>query len=254
MNIEKSIISLIILTIMSNNLYANIINYQKDRQEGIKADFKNVNLENHQNLINDTHISLDRKDINNITKSLKKDNIHKINEENIEKIKAKFSDIDLNNDLLYKANQMNKNLFPQLTKEYQSKEINDNNGLIIFLSSSLSANLWQEYQVEIKKYNAKAVIRGMVGGSIKKTIKFVSNVKNRQAGISIDPELFTRFNITKVPAIILYDQTQCQNDECTPNFDKITGTVGVKYFLEKVREDGDLSEIADDILSKSDYR
>jgi type-F conjugative transfer system pilin assembly protein TrbC len=239
--------------IISESIFANDNIYQRNQIDNIKEDFTNINLTNHQNLINNSDINLDRKDIQESYKSLEKEEIHKIDNKRIDPIKEKFSDINLSQDLIKKAENMNKNLFPKLSKKYQSKEKN-HNGLVIFLSASLSPNLWSEYQQEIIKYNARPVIKGFIDGSMKKTINFINKIENRKAGVEIDPNLFKKFNITKVPTIILYDIDQCQNDECTPNFDKITGTVSIKYFLERVEEEGDLSKRSKEILSKSHYR
>ncbi len=247
----RKILIITSLTI-SPSIFANAIIYQKSEQETIRADFKNISLNNHQNLIDNSDINLDRKDIKESKEILKKAEIYKIDSKRIDHIKEEFSDINLSQDLIKKAEMMNKNLFPKLTKKYQSKDKN-HNGLVIFLSSSLSPNLWTQYQNDIIKYNVRAVMKGFIDGSMKKTINFINKIENRKAGIEIDPKLFKKFNITKVPTIILYDQEQCQNDECTPNFDKITGTVGIGYFLEKVEQEGDLSEKAK-ILSKSHYR
>jgi type-F conjugative transfer system pilin assembly protein TrbC len=239
--------------IISASIFANDNIYQRNQIDNIKEDFTNINLTNHQNLINNSDINLDRKDIQESYKSLEKEEIHKIDNKRIDPIKEKFSDINLSQDLIKKAENMNKNLFPKLSKKYQSKEKN-HNGLVIFLSASLSPNLWSEYQQEIIKYNARPVIKGFIDESMKKTINFINKIENRKAGVEIDPNLFKKFNITKVPTIILYDIDQCQNDECTPNFDKITGTVSIKYFLERVEEEGDLSKRSKEILSKSHYR
>ena len=243
---------MILLTI-SYSIKANDNFFQKEKSNQIKKDFADINLNNHQNLINDSDTNLDGKDIQENYKSLEKEEIHKIDNKRINHIKEKFSDINLSQDLIKKAENMNKNLFPKLSKKHQSKEKN-HNGLVIFLSASLSQNLWSEYQQEIIKYNARPVIKGFIDGSMKKTINFIKKIENRKAGVEIDPNLFKKFNITKVPTIILYDPDQCQNDECTPNFDKITGTVSIKYFLERVEQEGDLSKRAKEILSKSHYR
>ena len=244
-----------ILLVISYNIKANDNLFQKEKSNQIKKDFVNINFNNHQNLINNSDINLDRKDIQESYKSLEKEEIHKIDNKRIDHINKKFSDINLSQDLIKEAENMNKNLFPKLSKKYQSQnKKNNHNGLVIFLSSSLSPTLWSEYQQEIIKYNARPVIKGFIDSSMKKTINFINKIENRKVGVEIDPKLFKKFNITKVPTIILYDLDQCQNDECTPNFDKITGTVSIKYFLERVEQEGDLSKRATEILSKSHYR
>lgn len=248
-----SIFALMILLTISYSINANDNFFQKEKSNQIKKDFANINFNNHQNLIDNSDINLDRQDIKKNQETLKKGVIHKIDTNKIQKIKEEFSDINLQEDIIKKSEMMNQNLFPKLSKKYDSKQKN-HNGLIIFLSSSLSQNLWSEYQQEIIKYNARPVIKGFIDGSMKKTINFINKIENRKSGVEIDPNLFKKFNITKVPTIILYDIDQCQNDECTPNFDKITGTVSIKYFLEIVEREGDLSKMATEILSKSHYR
>ena len=254
MNVKKNLILAIISIIISSNLYANITDYQKEDSGIYKSKFGSRDLIDQRNLINNEDINLDRNDIKNISNQLQQENYRKNQnqrqKDNIDKVTEEFSEIDLTNDIIRKATSMRSELFPTFSRKYPKIDKIDN-GLVIFLSSSMPYNLWQEYQIEIKEYNARAVIRGMIDGSMKETIEFINNIENRKIGIDIDPKLFAKFNITKVPTIILYDQSGCQNNECIPKFDKITGAVSIKYFLGIVKEEGDLKEKANDILTKS---
>ena len=80
--------------ILSSSIFANEVVYQKSEQETIRADFKNINLNNHQNLIDNSDINLDRKDIKESKEILKKAEIYKIDSKRIDHIKEEFSDIN----------------------------------------------------------------------------------------------------------------------------------------------------------------
>lgn len=199
-------------------------------------------------LADENLLDLDKKEIKEMRQYLTNSNIHQINKNNQKLISQELSDINVNDITIAKANQKIKELYPDLSNNNKILPDNKNNGLIIFLSSSLPDNIMQQYQVEIKKYSAKAVFRGMIDNSMAKTVAYINDIKNRQVGISIDPKLFAKFNITKAPTLILYDVNSCKNNQCTPLHDKITGTVPIKYFLEKISQEGDLSDIAQKIL------
>ena len=108
--------------------------------------------------------------------------------------------------------------------------------VVVFVSFSMppeSLKLWLQ---QAHKAGVKVVMRGLVNNSFKQTAAAVAAlVKKDAAGLQIDPTLFKRFAITKVPAVIVTDQSVCPSTvSCLPNFDVIYGNVSLDYVLEKL--------------------
>jgi len=100
-------------------------------------------------------------------------------------------------------------------------ELPANERIYIFISSSMPAQTLRNYVRDVAKLkdpNVKLVMRGLIGGVkyIKPTMRFVSGIllkdptcdpeKSRcerfAAGVNVDPLLFSRYGINRVPAIV----------------------------------------------------
>jgi type-F conjugative transfer system pilin assembly protein TrbC len=104
--------------------------------------------------------------------------------------------------------------------------------IYVFVSFSMPDNLMKEYAEETKQYdNATLVFRGMVDNSFNKTAIKLNEITNKQgAKAIIHPQLFDKYNIQEVPVILL----EKNNGE----YDKITGSVSIKYALETFKDGG----------------
>lgn len=80
------------------------------------------------------------------------------------------------------------------------------------------------------------VIRGLVNSSFKDTAQRIADlIKNHAAGLAIDPTLFQKFGITKVPAVVITNSANCSEQiDCMKNFDVIYGDVPLNYALSEL--------------------
>ena len=126
--------------------------------------------------------------------------------------------------------------------------------LQIFISTSMPPILIKQYAKEAVLYNATLMIRGLPNNSftsLTKLVRSISPSNDPIAQIQIDDEAFVKFDITKVPTIILSKNT----DESTPLkediiYDKVVGNIGIKKALEIIADNGDLALDATNLLRR----
>lgn len=127
----------------------------------------------------------------------------------------------------------------RLAKQEFEKKIEDeklsvfsDDEILIFASFSLPDNIWLELSKEAKEYGARIVVRGLPENSFKKFSSklYALQKKGMNASVDIDPELFQKYEITKVPSFVVKD---------AKGFDKVSGSISLDYFLEKSARDGD---------------
>lgn len=86
------------------------------------------------------------------------------------------------------------------------------------------------------------VVRGLVEGDFEKTITRIRDLAGKNAGgIMIDPTLFKRFKVARVPAFVLPLQNiePCTSEGCpVPEHVKATGAASLRYFLDLVYRTG----------------
>ncbi|WP_018694116.1 type-F conjugative transfer system pilin assembly protein TrbC [Algicola sagamiensis] len=118
---------------------------------------------------------------------------------------------------------------------------------VILVSLSMPKSQLKSLMTEAAKLKSKVVLRGVIDNDIKKTIQVINSFSNQyqQGGISIDPTLFTRFEVQQVPTFILPIEPiqACTKSGCPiPQHVKAYGTASLEYFLEKVSRLGNSSE------------
>lgn len=109
--------------------------------------------------------------------------------------------------------------------------------VVLFLSSSMPTHVIRNYVADIQKINGVILFRGTVGGidTMKPTLSMMQDILKKDsncsgpdcpmyvANVSIDPQRFEHFNITKVPALVFEPnmklQAYCeqQNTPVVPN-------------------------------------
>jgi type-F conjugative transfer system pilin assembly protein TrbC len=125
--------------------------------------------------------------------------------------------------------------------------------VLIFVSFSMPADSLKLWLEQAHKAGAKVVIRGLVNNSFKQTRLAVGQLLGKNiGGLQIDPTLFSRFAINKVPAVVVTVSSACpKNVSCMPDFDVIYGNSSLNYALEKLaKADTVRSSIAIDSLKK----
>lgn len=133
----------------------------------------------------------------------------------------------------------------------------------IFISSSMPKQTLRNYVRDVAKLgdpNVKLVMRGLVGGMkyIKPTLRFVGSllVKDEEcdpqkgkcerfgAGVEIDPLLFRRYGIDRVPAIVFARKVQVVDPQLSEGLERnmavaefhvLHGDMALEYALERFR-------------------
>lgn len=123
----------------------------------------------------------------------------------------------------------------------------------IFISFSMPNESIKGWMNEGEKIGAPVVTRGLVNNSFKETLKKVSEfTHDNKGGVQIDPNLFRRFHIDRVPAVVVSKNESClPTQTCMDEFDVIYGDVTLSYALKKIAVRNDaLSPIALNALTK----
>lgn len=110
--------------------------------------------------------------------------------------------------------------------------------LRVFVSTSLPEATLKTLYHDVQKGGGTLVIRGLIHNSFMETAKVFQKL-----GIEaqIDPEAFTKENISCIPTFILEDNK---------SKDKISGHVSLDYVLELFEKQGDASQEAKALLIK----
>lgn len=147
-------------------------------------------------------------------------------------------------DLTLKSNALVKDYaakqYPEIVKDSANHD-----EVIIFISSSMPVISLQEWAEQAKAIDASLVMRGFVVNSLKKTIKYSKAVFGDKGlpGFNIDPELFNRYQVKAVPAVVIQGEN---------TYDIIYGNVGLKAALNEVKRNGsvEVREIVKKYLKK----
>lgn len=115
--------------------------------------------------------------------------------------------------------------------------------LLIFVSFSMPDDVLALYSAQAKESGATIILRGLVEQSVTKTQQRAIPVNKPIAAWDINPGLFRKFNIHKVPAIVLADThaSQVVEDGCAQSaaFLEVEGDVSVRQALLLMRSRGD---------------
>lgn len=139
-----------------------------------------------------------------------------------------------------------------------SRIVNPQVNLRIFVSSSMSIETLKSYYRACAKYGGIMVFKGLPNGSFKELYKLVADItasgnnqeSKEEAAMQIDDEVFSKFEITHVPAIVISKESDCLfRQSCQVMFDKVTGNIGIKRALEEFAGSGDLRSEAEGILA-----
>lgn len=146
----------------------------------------------------------------------------------------------------------------QTTQTTQGGQVSGHR-IYLFISSSIPTKNMRQYAKELTKYpNAQIVMRGFIGGANKMqpTMAYIKsiiakdescmsiNCKNYNTKINIDPVLFNRYGITKVPTLIYVDELSGANYCSEGNTDivkangvhRFTGLAPLSYMIRELAE------------------
>ena len=147
----------------------------------------------------------------------------------------------------------------RIAKDFENKQnkLNVNqHELLVFISTSMPKNTLKLLGEQAKKAGAVLVLRGMVGkvgvpGVLNETIRAIQPAAETGATVQIDPEQFSRFDVTIVPTfVIARKQQECGTEQCATQSFKLVGDVSLEYALETwVERGGEAGKLAGNFLS-----
>ncbi len=116
-------------------------------------------------------------------------------------------------------------------------------GVVLFASLGMPKASLDRLIDAASKLRAPIVLRGLVDGSLGVTRQHIAEAMGqRLIAWQVDPTLFSRFDITAVPALVLIDPAQpipveCKTDQCRAGgFAKVAGDVTAEYALRLISE------------------
>ncbi|HCR0213320.1 TPA: type-F conjugative transfer system pilin assembly protein TrbC [Enterobacter hormaechei] len=94
---------------------------------------------------------------------------------------------------------------------------------------------------DARRFNIPPTLRGLLNNDMRQTASamFELSKEDKDAGVQIDPTLFTQYNISLVPALVV---------TCPGHHDVIRGSLPLQQALEKVAESGDCAATARHLL------
>lgn len=130
--------------------------------------------------------------------------------------------------------------------------------LMVLVSFSMPKQSLQSYLIASQKIKASLVLRGFIENSLTATVTKIHDlIQDSTGGFQVDPIIYEKLHITKVPTIILMNDTalRCFNrDTCSLNpkdVDIISGNVSLDYALTQFSQKGSAApNIAKTLLQK----
>jgi len=128
----------------------------------------------------------------------------------------------------------------------------DNPEVMIFVSLSMPPAALERIGKQAKKAGAVVFFRGLKYSLMDpkgwaKSIKALEPISATGADVQIHPELFTRFNVTAVPTVVVSSNSKegCQDDACASFAASVAGDVSLDYALAQLEDRKDaVGEIA----------
>jgi len=132
--------------------------------------------------------------------------------------------------------------------------ITPSESLFIFISFSMPEQTIKRYLQQAERTQANIILNGFVDNDMQKTLNLLEEWSKAYPinNILIDPVLYQRFEISKVPTIILMQgEYPCpsKNDCLVKAVDKLTGDVNLDYALQLFSQEGDLKQSASHLLN-----
>ena len=194
-----------------------------------------------------------QKQVEELQKKMKAPQVKELSPEEKEKLRQQVEDLKARSKewqerLEYKDGRV-------IVKQERNKEkktnLSQGEFIYIFMSSSVPISVWKTYAKNIEDFGltdkSSLVLRGCIGGCryIKPTLEFISKVleidRDRQgikAEVWIDPLLFRRFNIQRVPCVVYMDNTLSagleENIKTKGQYFISCGDWSLKYHLEEL--------------------
>lgn len=237
-------------------------NYKKESKDYRKNFSKDVDLKDISNKNKDVEVNLQKNPYENRAKVIAEETRKEVNtkeyKQKIQNYKDYiFNDKDLNFD--EKMGNYKQEIKKKDTVNYKNNYLRNDERIIIAISSSIPESTIKNYFKELENVNSDVlfVLNGFIGNNPKKimpTIKYVNELLNKDNGnekdkfnfrIDVNPKLFAKYNIEKVPAIIYVENynpfLEIQGNGLNENNDENVfisyGDSNISYVLEKINKD-----------------
>lgn len=210
-------------------------------------------------------------------------------EKGLESYNFKAEDEEFANEMRVKAQQINRVALQEkllelqkmqssvLSKTNDAESVNammqdsimDNNNILrVFVSSSMPLELLKHYATQAKYYKAILVFKGLPNGSWIQLANLIhdivgTEIGNQDIAIQIDDESFALYGINSVPSFVFSreggmfakssdGEADSKTSSSSSNivFDKVVGNIGIKRALEEIAAEGELSEVARELLHR----
>jgi len=168
---------------------------------------------------------------------------------------------DENKQWLDELQVKQKQKYEQQLAKLQEAEKGLPSGAYYFVSFSIPGEGLKQMIADAADFKLQTSVRGLIDGDWKKTadrmLQLVSNnvdekhlndlnalSANSKGGVAIDPEAFTKYNITAVPALVV---------RCDAGYDVVSGNVTIKTQLERIAKGGECKDKARELLKGAGY-
>lgn len=108
----------------------------------------------------------------------------------------------------------------------ESIKSDDKNGILIFVSFSMPKATLVELNNQSKKYKARLILRGLYRNSFAKMKDKILKIEPNGLTFDIDPQLFKKYKVERVPTFILLKNGQ--------EINRLTGNVTLEFAHRKL--------------------
>ncbi|MCU8036398.1 MULTISPECIES: type-F conjugative transfer system pilin assembly protein TrbC [unclassified Shewanella] len=133
----------------------------------------------------------------------------------------------------------------------------DAKGVMVFVSLGMPATSLQQLLMQSADLQVPLIVRGVLPQGFTATVKQMNHLidnkgKTIQSGFAINPQWFTQFGITQVPAFVAVRPNKCQAKQpcSTDDFDVIYGNVSLYDALNLLAQHGSIPDVAAKTLAK----
>lgn len=153
-------------------------------------------------------------------------------------------------------NQLEDALSPVLKRESRNPQENAT-GVIAFVSLTMPDTSLRQLLMQSAQFQVPLIVRGVQPDGFTATINRMNKlIKNKDkpinSGFAINPQWFTQFAITQVPAFVAIKPGKCRMKQpCHPDdFDVVYGNVSMYDALSILAQHGDVPDVATNALAK----
>lgn len=131
--------------------------------------------------------------------------------------------------------------------------------LFVAVSMSMPPDLIKAYTQQAREYGATLVLRGLHKNSLEETKRAVIPLNIGHVNFEVNPAVFTKFKITKVPSVVLADSvgSGVLEDGCAKEGEylKVDGDASIHYALVMMKQvgEGHLASLAGKILENQNH-